>query len=201
MAPVRAQKNGKRDVAFYQSVKRSPDIPWKICFRGNRSWDWTNVASFPRARQKPTRQMRQMIPPRACYQRQSKKKKDGYIKRDLYKCHVDRACWLRVSQTALGSPALGEPFRPRCAWKRFYALGNRNWLRAEGLQMRFRLHKRNRAFMLLLAWRFLKSGDSAPVFITGCNARAEPHSTTPVIMHWLLNGCNAGEPASESADA
>lgn len=40
--------------------------------------------------------------------------------------------------------------------KCFSALGNRNWLWAEGLLMRFRLHKRNHVFMLLLERRFLK---------------------------------------------
>lgn len=81
--------------------------------------------------------------------------------------------------------------------KRFYALRDRNWLWAEGLRMRFRLHKRNRVFMLLLARRFLKV-ESPPCFhsAVACNARAEPHSTGTVIMHWLLNGCSAGRRAT-----
>lgn len=132
---------------------------------------------------------------RACYQRQSEKKG---CKTRFYKCHVARAvdceprkqCGVRRSANPFGLVTRETLLRSQG-----------NWLWAESLRMHFRLRKRNRVFMLLLAQRFLKA-ETPPGFYNavGCNARAKPRSTRLVIMHWLLNGCNAGEP-SRSADA
>lgn len=105
-------------------------------------------------------------------------------------------CEPRSKQQRAESGAL-RSFLASLRVKRFYALRDRNWLWAEGLRMRFHLHKRNRVFMLLLARRFLKV-ESPPGFHSAmaCNARAEPQSTRAVIMHWLLNGCSAGRRAT-----
>lgn len=78
-AAVWVQKNGKRDVAFYQSVKRLPDISWKICFREIAAEIGQMSHRFHKHDKKQHEKYDKWY--HACYQRQSKKK--GNIKRKL----------------------------------------------------------------------------------------------------------------------
>lgn len=41
---MRATRNGKRDIAFYQSVKR--DMPMENSFPWDQSWNRTNIVPF-----------------------------------------------------------------------------------------------------------------------------------------------------------
>jgi hypothetical protein len=59
------------------------------------------------------------------------------------------------------------------------------------------------AYAFISAAAFAK-WDSAVAFRGvegGCNARLQNRTPKPVIMHWLLNGCSAGEPTPRIRDA